>query len=157
MGIKQYRAVTTKIPLPHDQGEFEVRGLGLDDFSVLLNSNLDGITRAAESYANFRKRSGEVASLQAFTLIVIREFPALMMEVISIAADEPDAAATRLPLGTQVAALTEISRLTLVDAGGLGNLLTMLGSVLQGEDVSGPLASLVAALSKGSIGESAKT
>lgn len=160
MGITSYQAATTDIPLPDgpngEKNSFTVRGLGLDDFGVLITNNLSAITQAAEAYAIHKAEAGNTASLQGFVLIVLRDFPGLMMEVISVAADEPAAKNKRLPMAVQMAALTEIARLTVIDAGGLGNLLAMLGSALKGVGGDSLNASLQQVLSRSSIGGSGK-
>lgn len=163
MGLLDFKHASTSIPLPpnkvmvddelvEQENSFVVRGLGLDDFGVLLTNHLMVITQAAEAYAAHKKNVTSTASLQGFVQILITDFPTLMSEVISVAADEPGAAKVRLPLAIQIAALTEIARLTLIDAGGLGNLLAMLGAALKGTVSDDHLASLKAMASNSFIG-----
>jgi hypothetical protein len=152
MGLTSYRAPTTNIPLGKDNS-FTVRGLGLDDFSVLIANHLSAITQATEAYELFQRSSGKIASMQGFFMILLKEYPGLMSEVISIAADEPDAKNIRLPMAIQTSALSEIGRLTLTDAGGLGNLLAMLATLLKGVGAVKMAASLEQALSNDSIGD----
>lgn len=151
MGLRDYKVARVEIPLG-DDNSFSVRGLGLDDFSILLTNHLSAITQAAEAYEVFQRSSAKIASLQGFFLIVLKDYPGLMSEVISMAADEPDTKGIRLPIGVQTSALTEIGRLTLQDAGGLGNLLAMLATVLKGVGAVNLAASLEQALSNDSTG-----
>ena len=66
-------------------------------------------------------------NLQQFILTLVKDFPELAAEVISAGADEfndlATAKARRIPIASQIAALTAISRLSMEDAGGLKNLL----------------------------------
>lgn len=156
MGLSNFKMARTEILLP-DKTSFSVRGLGLDDFTVLITNNLSAITQAAEAYEVYQRSSAKIASMQGFFMILLKNYPGLMSEVISIAADEPDAKNVKLPIGVQTAALTEIGRLTLADAGGLGNLLAMLPMLLKGAGAVQVAASLEQALSNASIGDSERS
>lgn len=150
--MSKFKAVTAEIPLPGDNPSIHVRGLGLEDFSVLITDHLAMITEAAERWAAMRKDVYAKANLQGFILVLARDFPGLMSEVISLAADEPELRGFKLPIGPQMAALTEIARLTLVDAGGLGNLFAVLGSALRDAGGDSLVESLKQQMSQNSIG-----
>ena len=111
---------------------FEVRGLCLDDMTYLVQRHLGPITRALKTWQESREDVIRTGNLQQFVLTLIKDFPDLAAEVISAAADELDEKATqtakKLPLAAQISALTAISRLTMEDAGGLGNLFTKSNS-----------------------------
>lgn len=106
---------------------FEVRGLTLDDLTFLVQQHLDPIVRAVKMYQESREDILRTGNLQGFVLALARDFPALAAEVISAASDSLDDetrnVAAKLPISVQIVALTEITRLTVEDAGGLGNLL----------------------------------
>jgi hypothetical protein len=118
------------LPGPKVEGEkpfFEVRGITLDDMTFLVNQHLEPITRALKLYQESREDILKTGNLSGFIMTLARDFPTLAAEVISAAADSLDDAtrevAKQLPLATQIHALSEITRLTLEDAGGLKNLL----------------------------------
>ena len=132
MLLKDYAIQRERIPLPGPKvnGEkpfFEVRGLNIDDMTMLVQIHLDPITRAVKLYQESRKDIFATGNLANFILSLARDFPGLTAEVISAASDSLDddtrKVASKLPAATQMLALTKIVNLTLEDAGGLGNLL----------------------------------
>lgn len=154
--MSKFKIVRSEVPLPGDNPPIQVRGLGLEDFSVLITDHLALITEAAERWAAMRKDVYAKANLQGFILVLARDFPGLISEVISLAADEPELKGFKLPIGPQMAAMTEIARLTLVDAGGLGNLFAVLGSALRDAGGDSLVESLKQQMSQNSIGGFAK-
>jgi hypothetical protein len=150
--MSKFKQIRSEVPLPGDNPAIHVRGLGLEDFSVLITDHLAMVTEAAERYNAMKADIYAKQNLQGFILVLARDFPGLVMEVISLAADEPELKGFRLPIGPQLAAITEIARLTLVDAGGLGNLLAVLGSALRGAGGDSLEESLTQAMSQSSIG-----
>lgn len=114
---------------------FEVRGLCLDDMTFLVQRHLGPITRALKLWQESREDIIRTGNLQQFVLSLAKDFPELAAEVISCAADEIDdeasAKAGRLPIATQIAALTAVSRLSMEDAGGLKNLLAEMQQRLE--------------------------
>lgn len=154
--MSKFKIVRSEVPLPGDNPPIQVRGLGLEDFSVLITDHLALITEAAERWAAMRKDVYAKANLQGFILVLARDFPTLISEVISLAADEPELKGFKLPIGPQMAAMTEIARLTLVDAGGLGNLFAVLGSALRDAGGDSLVESLKQQMSQNSIGGFAK-
>ena len=132
MLLKDFVIPRSKITLPGKavDGEkpfFEVRGITLDDMTFLVNQHLGPITRALKLYQESREDILASGNLQGFVLTLARDFPDLAAEVISAASDSLDDStrkiAKQLPISVQVRALIEIVRLSLEDAGGLGNLL----------------------------------
>lgn len=83
-------------------------------------------------YQAQRKDIFATHNLQQFILSVVKDFPGLVMEVISIASDEPEARNVKLGIGYQLTAISEISKLTLEEAGGLGNLIASLAALGKG-------------------------
>jgi hypothetical protein len=153
--LKDFKVPTADIPL-NKEISITVRGLGLDDLSCLVATHLDSISKAAELYNRSKEDIFATANMQGFILTLAKDFPGLVSEVISIAADEPDAKDVKLPFPIQLRALTEISRLTLEDAGGMGNLFATLGSLWKGARDGAGLSRLTETLSRNSTGESAK-
>lgn len=114
---------------------FMVRGLCLEDMTFLVQNHLGPITRAAKLWQEQRADVIRTGNLAQFILTVVKDFPELAAEVISAAADELNEIATakarRLPIASQIAALTAITRLTMEDAGGLKNLLAEMQARLK--------------------------
>ena len=131
MGVlSNYKTPTIDVPLG-DQ-VVPLRGLDLDDFSALLQTHLEPISKAAELYRASKRDVFSTANLQSFVLTVAKDFPGLVSEVISIAADEPEARRIKTNLGFQMSAIQAIVKLTLEEAGGLGNLVASLAALSKG-------------------------
>lgn len=132
MLLKDYVIPRAKITLPGkakggEKPYFEVRGITLDDMTFLIGQHLEPISRAVKLYQESREDILATGNLQGFVMTIARDFPDLAAEVISAASDSLDdetrKVAKQLPIATQIHALSEIVRLSLEDAGGLGNLL----------------------------------
>jgi hypothetical protein len=132
MKLADYTIPRERITLPGKAVEgvkpfFEVRGLCLDDMTFLIQNHLGPITRALKLWQESREDVLRSGNLGQFVMTIAKDFPDLAAEVISAAADELDAGATakakQLPIATQILSLNTITRLTIEDAGGLGNLL----------------------------------
>lgn len=99
----------------------EVRGLCLEDVSVLIRSHLDDIQRL---YALVQDGgNADVLSRMAtdgFLLKLVTDAPTLAGTILALASDEPGSedAARRLPLPVQLRVLGEVMRLTFEDVGG---------------------------------------
>ena len=110
----------------------QVRGLNVDDLSVLITNHLEPIVKATELYAKSKTEVFTQVSLHAFVLSIAKEFPSLVTEVISLAADEPSLRGKKIALGVQIAALDAITKLTLEEMGGLGNLSLVVANLAKG-------------------------
>ena len=125
--------VTPRITVPLlGDNTMSVRGLNLDDFAALLTEHLEPISKAVALYAQHKQSVFSNSNLHGFVLEVAKDFPALVSEVISIAADEPEAKGKKLGVGFQLAAISAIMKLTMEEAGGLGNLFASLAALVQG-------------------------
>lgn len=104
-----------------------VRGLCADDLALMVSLHLPEITKALELYREKQANVLQTGNLTEFLMTFARDFPAVVAEVISAAADSPSEAgkeiARKLPVTIQLSAINEITRLTMEDAGGLKNLL----------------------------------
>lgn len=100
-------------------GSITVRGLAFDDLHQLIQRG------HGEALTPLLSGDLNIADL-------IADAPALVADVIALAADEPDAAATiaRLPISLQTRLLTDVYRLTLGDVD-MGNLWRRLAQVIQ--------------------------
>lgn len=159
MSWTDYKAPTAQIPLGNGTTG-EVRGLNADDLAVLITNHLEPISKAVALYAAQKRDQFSTANLHAFVIQTASEFPGLVSEVISLAADEPAVREKKIALGVQIAALNEILKLTLEEVGGLGNLTLVLANLakgaLSGYQVPGP-ANQGAEASQDGIGGSEKT
>lgn len=97
-----------------------VRGLNLEDLSVLIRSHLGDLQRLWELLEDDKQNVFQRLSADGFLLKLIGDAPVLGSKIIAIASDEPEAAeqAKLLPLPLQVMFLQHIVRLTFEDIGG---------------------------------------
>lgn len=133
MGLADYQPKTEVIKF--SGGEFTVRGLGLDDFAVLINEHLADLDSLFELYDEASGQDARVSEIARFAIVLAREAPALTANVIALASDEPGAVAQarRLSLPVQIAALKAIGTLTFEEAGGfrkfVGSLTNLLAAI----------------------------
>lgn len=149
MDLRDYAIPKARVTLPGKpvNGEkpfFEVRGLCVDDLTFLISLHHEPITRALKTYQESRADILTSGRLESFIMTLIKDFPALVAEVISASSDALDDAtrgiARKLPITVQLAALSEISRLTMEDSGGLKNLLAGMQERLK--DAGGVLSEI---------------
>jgi len=102
----------------------EVRGLNLEDISVLVRSHL---TELQVLYARFQNTALDTEAL----IQIISEAPGIAARVIALASDEPEgvAAARKFSLPLQVKMLAEIVRLTFEDVGGPKAFVALVGQL----------------------------
>jgi len=103
----------------------EVRGLNLEDISVLVRSHL---TELQVLYARFQNTALDTEAL----IQIISEAPGIAARVIALAADEPSQAvisARRLSMPLQIKILAEIIRLTFEDVGGPKAFVALVGQL----------------------------
>ena len=153
MGVlSEYQTPRIEVPLGADK-VVALRGLNLDDFALLLQDHLEPISKAVDLYQQSKQDIYTNKNMQGFILAIVKDFPGLVSEVISIAADEPEAKRVKLGLGFQTSAVAAISKLTLEEAGGLGNLFASLAALARGVLQNASEMSQMQTRSRGSIGE----
>lgn len=131
MALKDHK--TTRIEIPLSEGNsFDVRGLDIDDITHLLANYLPAISKAADLWKQHQESAFTNANLVNLCGVLATDFPGLAMEVISIAADEPDAKDVKIGLAPQMAALQAIFKLTVEDAGNVGNLFATVAAAAKG-------------------------
>lgn len=124
--------VTPRITVPLLAGNtVAVRGFNLDDFMALVPTHMEALSKIAALYAQHKDSVFSNRAFQDFLLAAARDFPGLVSEVISIAADEPESRGVKLSMPLQLAVLTAVMKLTVEEAGGLGNLFAQLRDVGQ--------------------------
>jgi hypothetical protein len=136
-----------------------VRGLSLDDMSALIVNHLDTMMEITTLYIQSQKDVLAVTNMTDLLMVAARSFPAFVSEVISMVTDTPELRTKRLPAGLQMTILSASLKLTIEDAGGLGNLSAMLQNAVKAAvagrgEVSQKLQDI---LSPSSIGGAAKT
>jgi hypothetical protein len=150
-----YKHPTSEVPFTADR-TIIVRGLDIDDLSIIIGGHLDAVSKAADLYSRQKADIFAKANMQNFILTLAKDFPGLTMEVISIASDSPEVRDMRLPFPFQLRCLTEVLKLTMTDAGGMGNLFATLGALWKGARDAG-LSPKSEVPSNDSIGASEKT
>ncbi|HJV26860.1 MAG TPA: hypothetical protein VJ673_14320 [Aromatoleum sp.] len=101
MSLQNFVIPTTTIPTAG--GNITVRGLGVDDLSTLIRTHGDDVAPLLDGELNID------------TLATTA--PAMVADVIALAADAPEAAPTaaRMPIAIQSRLLTEVFKLTFTD------------------------------------------
>lgn len=128
MGLANYEPETHKIEFRSGKKDyhFVVRGLHTDDITYIVGNHLADIQAGITLFEEARTSSDRTveAKMDAFILTVCREAPALVAEIISVAADERELLEkyVKLPFSVQATAMAEVTRMTFEDGGGLKNL-----------------------------------
>ncbi len=134
MGLPSYSPATEQIDLPNGES-FVVRGLSLEDITVLLRTHYDTAAALFDKYVGEAAQTAADAALpeadfglgdmRSVVLDALQAAPGMIADVIARAADAPDDAphVRRFPLGVQVAAVEAVIRLTLEAEGGMGKLI----------------------------------
>lgn len=161
MSLSDFQVDTVPI-IRKGQTLFTVRGLNIEDLTSLTVKNLPAIQEAFKLYNDSKIEVFTQTALNKLILSLTVQLPGLVAEVISQAADEPEAAdkARKLPMPLQVLALTEIVNLTFEEVGDLKNLFATLASKVKAVDPDALAAGkslLTDQLSKGSIGAADET
>lgn len=164
LSMEDFEIEVRDIIFPNKGGQvkFTVRGLNAVDLSYLISEHLQDIEAALVLLTEARAAYITKGSIDAVLMSLVRDAPGLMAEVISVAADQRDLAASKyakLPFSVTVSALLQIWLLTMEDQGGLKNLLAVLASLVP-ESVRESVRSLkkqAETLSQLSTGESEQT
>lgn len=113
---------------PGDGKERPVRGLSLDDMGLLIVNNLDAMMEIATLYISSQKDVFAGNNATDLMMVAAKNFPDFVSEIISMVTDTPELRRTRLPAGVQLTILQGAFKLTVQDAGGMGNLSAMLSN-----------------------------
>lgn len=114
-----------------DGAERPVRGLSLEDFTDLIVGHLDELMDLTTVYIQSTTDVMAATNMTDVITMASRQFPTLISEVISMVTDTPELKGVRLPVGLQFQILQAAFKLTVEDAGGLGNLSAMLQNVVK--------------------------
>lgn len=155
-----YKVPVTMIPTGEGEGKTRpVRGLSLEDISTLIVDHLDDMMEITTLYIQSQKDVLAVTNYTDMLVMMSKSFPRFVSEVISIVTDTPEFRDKRIPAGLQLAILTAAAKLTVEDAGGMGNLTAMLQNAVRAAVANRGEVSrkLQESLSPSSIGGAAKT
>jgi len=120
-----YKAPTIMIDTG-DGSQRPVRGLALEDLTQLVTIHMDDLMAITTLYVQAQKDVFAATNMTDLVMLAIRQFPVVVSEVISMVTDTPELAGVRLPAGLQIKIIQAAVKLTVEDAGGLGNLSAML-------------------------------
>lgn len=106
-------------------GSFHVKGLSLDDISILMRDYLADIDLLFKMYEKEEMRESAVAESAKFAIGIVRDAPALVGLLIALSAGEPDAVdiARQLPIPVQIDVVKAVIELTFEEAGGAKKFL----------------------------------
>lgn len=119
MALADYTPV--RAPVEFKGGSFDVRGLSLDDVSVLMRSHLPDVEAIVDLLAKGNAGAEfDVTSVMEHAITLVKEAPGLVANLIALAADDPDNVdkVRSMPLPIQVRAIETICNLTFEEAGG---------------------------------------
>lgn len=128
MPLAAHKTPRITVPLL-DGNDVSVRGFNLDDLMGLVPNHFEDLSKVAALYAEHKESVFSQRAITGMILQIANSFPGLISEVISVAADEPDARDVKLSTGLQMSVLTAIVKLTVEEAGGLGNLFARLRDI----------------------------
>jgi hypothetical protein len=120
-----YKVPTTMIDTGDGQ-QRPVRGLSLDDMSMLIVDHLDSMMEITTLYIKSQKDVLAVTNMTDLVMLCVKTFPDFVSEVISIVTDAPELRKMRLPAGLQIKIIQATLKMTIEDVGGLGNLSAIL-------------------------------
>lgn len=118
-----------KVKVDFRGGSLELRGLALEDISVLVRHYLPELNALFDMYDTPETRDTAISQSGAFAIKIIKEAPELVAQLIVLAADEPQEhidIARRLPLPIQVECVRAVIDLTFEEAGGAKKFLDSL-------------------------------
>ena len=136
MPLSTHTIRTEKVRLSKDN-DFDVRAVTFPDLAFMVSTRMPDLVAIVAKYQESRDAAqrGEIMSRTNMTdlaIMVSRDFPTLAVEMISacVYGEEvtPEMRRTiaALPMPVQLDALVKISKLTVEEAGGLGNLIAEL-------------------------------
>ena len=137
MPLSAYEARTARVPL-NKGNDFEVRPITFPDLALLASQQMPALVAIVAKYREAQEDVYSRKNITNLALSVARDFPTFATEIISACVvgetvtDETKKKIALLPAPVQMSALVEIGRLTVEEAGGLGNLMADLRSKFEG-------------------------
>lgn len=111
--------------------ERPVRGLSLDDLSALIIDHLDSMMEITTLYIQSQNDVKAVTNYTDLLVLASKNFPRFVSEVISVVTDTPELRNKHIGAALQMKILAAALKLTVEDAGGMGNLTAMLQKAVQ--------------------------
>lgn len=131
MGLKNYTPERHEIPLKNNP--FLVRGLSLEDISVLINRHLPDIEALFDLFTSGHDLSKlDDNAFKNLAASIVGQAPGFAANLIALAADEPDSAkqAAMLPAPVQINAVIKIGDLTFSEVGGIKKGMESIAALL---------------------------
>lgn len=131
MPLSSHKIATAKVRLSKDN-DFDVRAVTFPDLAFIVQTKLPDLIAIVAKYQETREDLTNRKNIGELAVMVSRDFPTLAVEIISacVFGEDVDEEMRRkiaaLPMPIQLDALTKIAKLTVEEAGGLGNLLSDL-------------------------------
>lgn len=131
MPLSTHTIRTEKVRLTKDN-DFAVRAVTFPDLTFMVSTRMPDLIAIVSKYQELK---GDITSRQNMAdlaIMVARDFPGFAVEMISACIYGEDVTpemrrtVAALPVTTQLDALSKIARLTVEEAGGLGNLMADL-------------------------------
>jgi hypothetical protein len=128
MAISDFQLPTEEVLFPNG-GSFAVRGLSLQDITLLLGQHGSSMESFFDQYNGNKDQSAMDIGMN-----LVGKAPSLVAQIIASAADEPDMATKiiRFPIVVQQDALEKIARLTFDASGGPGKFVEAVMGLVQG-------------------------
>ncbi len=128
MALRAYTPERREVSTSKGQVLADVRGLSLEDVSVLIREHLPDLEALVDLFRNDEARAAMSAKdYGSLFLPVITQAPGFVANVIALAADEPNGAKKiqddKWPLSVQVAAIAVVWELTVSEIGEVKKLL----------------------------------
>ena len=118
MSIADYTPATAEVSF--NGGSLRVRGLALDDISILMRSHLSDINALVQLFQQEVRDDVAVAAMTQYAVALIKEAPGIVSNLIALACDDGDNVDPyrKLSMPIQLRAIEMIGRLTFEEAGG---------------------------------------
>lgn len=149
MALADYEPLTKEVPLPGGKS-FAVRGISLEDITVLISKEGAAIRQFFDRYAQDGKMRADANPIEMIFDLAAKA-PDLVAMIICRAADEPglEAKVKKMTIDVQVAALRAIADVSFEASGGPEKFVDLVIEVLRG------LGSVAASQSASMIGSRA--
>ena len=128
MSIAAYTIRTGRVSLGKDNS-FEVRALTFPDLALMVTNHMPSLVAILSKYQEARGDVFTRQNVAQLAVMVSRDFPNLATEIISACVhgetvdDQTRQKISMFPAPVAMAALVEIARISVEEAGGLGNLI----------------------------------
>jgi len=132
MGLSDYTPARQQVEV--GRATLDFRGLGLDDFRVLIEAHFPDLEGLAELYTEATGNRFSMSAMQDLAMTLVSRAPVVAAHIIALAADEPamiDKARSITAAG-QLMCLMAILNLTCADVGGPKAALAMLPFLTKG-------------------------